>query len=464
MATTSLYPLSAKENLKKQFVGKSIKDVAVPAAVLDLGKVKNNCNRMLEAVESLDFGWRAHIKTHKTTELTRLQVGEGSGPVNIIVSTLIEAEHILPLLLEYKSAGRAVDLLYSFPITPSAVERLALISKALGPKSLSLMVDHLDQLLNVTTLRELSGNAPSVFLKIDMGGHRAGVAPQTTACSILISSLLDLEEAGTLHLLGLYSHAGQSYSSSAASDALDFLRQEFEALLVTAIELKAASPSHPLVLSVGATPTTTSVRNLLLDTSTSPSAEQEAISALRATISLIRSNGCTIEIHAGVYPTLDVQQLSTHALPTTGPHAMLTWDDLAFTVVAEVASIYPGRGKNDTLEVLINAGIIALAREPCKAYPGFGIVGPWNREGVNNPRTGPETHTGWTVGRISQEHGILVWGGATGEVPEAEMLKVGQKVRIWPNHACITGAGFDWYLVVDGGDEIVDVWPRWRGW
>lgn len=65
MATTSLYPLSAKENLKKQFVGKSIKDVAVPAAVLDLGKVKNNCNRMLEAVESLDFGWRAHIKTHK---------------------------------------------------------------------------------------------------------------------------------------------------------------------------------------------------------------------------------------------------------------------------------------------------------------------------------------------------------------------------------------------------------------
>jgi len=65
MATTSLYPLSIKEDLKKQFVGKSIKDVAVPAAVLDLGKVKNNCDRMLEAVESLDFSWRAHIKTHK---------------------------------------------------------------------------------------------------------------------------------------------------------------------------------------------------------------------------------------------------------------------------------------------------------------------------------------------------------------------------------------------------------------
>ncbi|KAK0115638.1 hypothetical protein ONS96_014085 [Cadophora gregata f. sp. sojae] len=499
MATTSLYPLSIKEDLRKQFVGKSIKDVAVPAAVLDLGKVKNNCNRMLEAVESLDFSWRAHIKTHKTTELTRLQVGEGPGPANIIVSTLVEAEHIVPLLQEYKSSGRAVDLLYSFPITPSAVERLALISEALGPRGLSLMVDHPDQLPNVTALHELSGNAPSVFLKIDMGGHRAGVAPQTTACTTLIASLLELEKAGTLNLLGLYSHAGQSYSSSGESDALDFLRQEFEALLVTAIELRTVSPSHPLVLSVGATPTTTSIRNLLLThpppDSRSPSSplpstpSQEAISALRATISLIRSSGLTIEIHAGVYPTLDIQQLATHALPTTGPHAMLTWNDLAFTVVAEVASIYPGRGKNGTPEVLINAGIIALAREPCKAYGGFGIVSGWGREGVHTPLTSPELHTGWTVGRISQEHGILVWTSPSSnpnnstessttetsttetsttekesKIPEEEMLHVGQKIRIWPNHACITGAGFGWYLVVDGGDEIVDVWPRWRGW
>ena len=65
MATTMLYPLSIKEELVKKFVRKSLKDVATPAAVLDLSKVKNNCNRLLEAVDSLNFGWRAHIKTHK---------------------------------------------------------------------------------------------------------------------------------------------------------------------------------------------------------------------------------------------------------------------------------------------------------------------------------------------------------------------------------------------------------------
>jgi D-serine deaminase-like pyridoxal phosphate-dependent protein len=49
----------------KKFVGKSIKEVPTPAAVLDLSKVRSNCSRMLESCEKLDFGWRAHIKTHK---------------------------------------------------------------------------------------------------------------------------------------------------------------------------------------------------------------------------------------------------------------------------------------------------------------------------------------------------------------------------------------------------------------
>ncbi|PBP24284.1 hypothetical protein BUE80_DR004845 [Diplocarpon rosae] len=479
MALASMYPIPVKEELQKQFVGKSLKDINGPAAVLDRGKVMDNCNRMLNAVESLNFGWRAHIKTHKTTELTRLQVGEGTGPVNIIASTLLEAENIVPLLTEYRSAGRAVDLLYSFPITPAAVERLSLISKSLGSRSLSLMVDHVDQLPSVAALHTLSGHAPSVFLKIDMGGKRAGVPPQTAECSTLISALLEREEQGTLHFHGLYSHAGQSYSSSARSDALDFLRQEFEALLVTADELRTLSPTHHPVLSVGATPTTTSIRNLLIPHASTDPSEGTAIAALRATTDLILTNGCTIEIHAGVYPILDIQQLATHALPASS----LTWANLALTILAEVASVYPTRGAAASPEILISSGVLALGREPCKAYPGWAILSPWNRPGAKEPVEGPESHVGWQVGRLSQEHGVLVWGSGTerereGEaVPEEEvtslssprclvlpMLSVGQKVRLWPNHACIAGAGFGWYLIVDGGDEIVDVWPRWRGW
>lgn len=66
MAThAALYPNPSKDLLCKAFVGKSLKDVGTPAAVIDLSIAERNCQKMLEAVEEMAFGWRAHIKTHK---------------------------------------------------------------------------------------------------------------------------------------------------------------------------------------------------------------------------------------------------------------------------------------------------------------------------------------------------------------------------------------------------------------
>ncbi len=101
------------------------------------------------------------------------------------------------------------------------------------------------------------------------------------------------------------------------------------------------------------------------------------------------------------------------------------------------------------------------------------MVTPWRVECNPAPGPGfPAEHGGWQVGRISQEHGVLVWRGRPGQQKEDDEpapLRAGQRVRIWPNHSCIAGAGFDWYLIVDSRlagreDEIVDVWVRWRGW
>jgi D-serine deaminase-like pyridoxal phosphate-dependent protein len=66
MTTTSPAALEEqRQSLLKQFLGTNLRDAPVPSAVLDLSIVKRNCARMLEAVDSLGFGWRAHIKTHK---------------------------------------------------------------------------------------------------------------------------------------------------------------------------------------------------------------------------------------------------------------------------------------------------------------------------------------------------------------------------------------------------------------
>lgn len=47
----------------------------------------------------------------QTVEITQLQVGKDANrPVNIIVSTLAEAEFLLPMLKEHRNRGRRVNV------------------------------------------------------------------------------------------------------------------------------------------------------------------------------------------------------------------------------------------------------------------------------------------------------------------------------------------------------------------
>ncbi|KAI1366259.1 putative serine dehydratase domain-containing protein [Xylaria arbuscula] len=400
-------------------------------------------------------------------------------------------------------------MLYSFPIYPSSIDRLASLSSALGPAALTVMVDHIDQIKLLTLLASKSGNPPLVFLKINIGSNRAGVPASSPACVALVRELLLSETVGSSIFWGLYSHAGYSYASREDWEAMNVLGVEFGTLYDVARDVvQKDRPDHPLVLSVGATPTVTSLHHPDFDNdngetstnttngdggSTAEAGEVAAATAataqIKSLLTRMRAAGLTLEIHAGVYPTLDIQQLAAHSCDAR----YLNPSRIAVSVLAEVSSVYPGRGANANTEALVNAGSLALGREPCEDmgsvkgqhYNGWGVVMPW--AGVENVVPGPRfpgVHGGWQIARISQEHGVLAWrgpgesgGGAEGkeekEKGEEEKgetpLVVGQRVRIWPNHSCITGAGYPWYLVVDSRnvgreDEIVDVWPRWNGW
>lgn len=62
---TATWPLRTKASLVEQFVGKSLHDIPLPAAVLDIAKIKRNCNRMLETVEALGFDFLPAISYHR---------------------------------------------------------------------------------------------------------------------------------------------------------------------------------------------------------------------------------------------------------------------------------------------------------------------------------------------------------------------------------------------------------------
>lgn len=340
-------------------------------------------------------------------------------------------------------------------------------------------------------LRRQSGVAPLAHIKIDMGGRRAGVEENSARFLEVADAAFEAHKAGSVILSGLYSHAGHSYGGDSRVAALKMLRAEVEAMLNGADRLKAKATElgisnlPTLVVSAGASPTALSVQNLLSNASSdtgkdqdretgTPELQAEATS-LSDMFATVKSRGHAVEIHAGVYPTLDLQQLAAHSMSSS----LLSWRDIAITVVAEVHGVYPGRGEDGTAEALIGAGGLALGREFCKAYDGMAMLTPWGRTGVELPDCDVEDFEGWTVGRFSQEHGILTWAAGKGKgkaersevakKPVQDMVEEGQKVRLWPNHACITSSHFGWYFVVDEDragqeDEIMDIWIKARGW
>ncbi|RBA17635.1 hypothetical protein FPRO05_11350 [Fusarium proliferatum] len=450
------------EELRQFYVGKNIHDVPKPVVILDRARVNRHCQSMLSTVETLGLGFRAHVKTHKTIEATRLQVGQGSGDVKLIVSTLAEIEHLLPLLKEYRNAGRRLDILYGLPLPRSQISRLAALGADLGQGSISVLIDHPSQLDSVKAFSRHAKFPARVFLKVDTGYHRAGLPPTAMNKNGLIEALAQLEANGEAELLGLYSHSSLSYKDTTAEQAMANLEGEIQGCLdAVNAHGQLFSKDKELIISVGASPQVTAVENLV----TSQGDLSPAAQSLRESIQAVTTGNpggvnTRLELHAGVYSILDMQQVSTNSRRELGSFE----EEIAISIIAEVCSVYNDNERSQP-EALVAVGCLGLGREPCAAYPGWGVISQSSyKKTSDNARR-------LIIDRISQEHSIAAWEHADGEntssLPPVP-LEVGQDVVIFPNHACVAGALYGWYLVVDSSEgdttRIVDVWVRASGW
>ncbi|KAI9653675.1 MAG: hypothetical protein M1831_005703 [Alyxoria varia] len=477
--SNNLYPTPTKEALRKRFVGKSIRDVEAPAAVIDLAVASHNCYCMTQATEDLDIHFRAHVKTHKTAELTQFQVSNFAGKARIVVSTVVEVEHLLPLIQAQQSIGREFDVLYGVPPSSTCFARLKRVRDTEHGPSISFLVDHPLQLQNIV---DTGASDPTlVFIKIDAGYHRAGVELDSAEFASLLQALSGYARSKRIQLRGFYVHMGNSYSGNSPVEALRFLEAELnsarEAVRLATEGGFNCGQDGGFTISVGASPTATSLQNLFNPVVAHDTPEvAEAAADVKTLIEKLKKD-VDVEVHAGVYTLLDMQQLATHARPSLAPPIrsrdgpldhIMDESNLAFTILAEVLSVYP-QDRTGKQEALISAGSLALGREPCKSYDGWGVLArvvDADSEKIP-PARRSLTENNWVVGRISQEHGILTWVGDENSTVDGEkqmQLHVGDRVLVYPNHACIAGAGFGWYLVVDSGaegmpvsDKIVDV-------
>src|SRR5688572_27614574 len=251
-----------------------------------------------------------------------------------------------------------------------------------------------------------SHSAPfRVLIEIDSGDNRAGINSEG-------DDLVAIGKALGQKLSGVLTHAGHSYSCPTIQCIKDVAENERAAVVGAAKRLRDASLRCDVV-SVGSTPTMTHAERL---------------------------DGIT-EARPGVYMFQDLFQAEIGSCSR---------EDIAVTVLASVI----GRKRFEN-RILLDAGALALSKDrSTQATPhdaGFGEV--WDIHG--RPAYGR-----CVVERVYQEHGV-----ATNAEPlPFDALPIGARVRVGPNHACITAAAHDRYYVIDGSTEVVAAWDRVNGW
>ncbi len=302
---------------------------------------------------------------------------------------------------DYFARAGIGDIQYAVCITPDKMARAAEIAGI--ARGFSAFLD------SVEVASSLAGAPFAAWIEIESGGRRTGVLPDDPK---LLEIAAVLREGGVA-LAGVATHGGHSYGARSVAEMVAVAEEERAAVVAAAERLRAAGFTVPGV-SAGSSPTA---------------------------LHMARSDGLT-ELRAGVYMAGDLFQSGIHSLAE---------EEIAVSVLASVIAHRP-----DLNQIVVDAGGLALSKDRSTAALEGGDLG----YGVVLDVEGTPSLGRLIVAGVHQEHGEI-----RGEAPlPFDRLPIGARVRILPNHVCMTAAIHDHYLVVDGGSEIVARWDKIVGW
>jgi D-serine deaminase-like pyridoxal phosphate-dependent protein len=297
------------------------------------------------------------------------------------------------------------DITWAVPLPASRLTEVVRLAKAI---TLRVLVDAPEAVRALAARAKRAGLRIHTWLEVDCGYHRSGVDPGDAASVELARRIA---ESPHLEFDGVLTHGGHGYHARTHEERLAVARQEREATAGFAERLRGAGVAVPSV-SVGSTPT------------------------MAATDSLAGVD----EVRPGNYVFYDWMQAAVGVCGV---------EDVAVSVLATVISHQRLAG-----HCIVDAGALAMSKDlgpgPDELRRGLGPV--------YRDLTGPALEDGLWLTAVSQEHGFV---GGTDAGAIENRFAVGERVRIMPNHSCLTAAMFDEYWVVRG-EDVVDRWTIHR--
>lgn len=377
-----------------------VDELPTPCLLVEQSRLERNLTRMQQVADANGVALRPHAKTHKSIVIARRQQAHGAR--GLTVAKVGEADVFVGAGID--------DVRLAYPVVGrDKHERLL---RLMDRARVSFCVDTVDGARAASSFYAAHDVVANVLLEVDTGHGRCGVA-WNAARSLRTAQQID--ELPGLRLVGILTHAGHAYHGPQEGETPEaalarVAAEERDRMLAFAVRLGEAGLADPetFEISIGSTPTMAAFEN----------AER---GGFRIT-----------EIRPGNYVYYDAMQVSLGAA---------TLDDCALTVEATVVSRHRDRSGQDRL--YLDAGKKVLTADTGALTEGYGII-------LYNPADMvPHPHARLTG--LSEEHGwVTVPGGAT--------FGVGDRVRIVPNHACVTVHTQDTFYLVDDG-EVVDELP-----
>lgn len=225
----------------------SLRALPTPALLVDAARLERNLAAMQRLAEECGVRLRPHAKSHKSLVIGRRQLEHGAA--GLCVAKIGEAA-------VFASAGFE-DLLVAYPTVGWRAEAAAELAERHPRLRLAVAVDSVDGVRDLTRAVAERGVTLTVWIKIDSGLHRAGLAPEDPAL-IDLARLAHLSSG--LRLRGLFTHGGQVYRAQ-PEDVAMIGRMEAESM-VRAAERLGDAGLGPVEVGLGATPSIASAARL----------------------------------------------------------------------------------------------------------------------------------------------------------------------------------------------------------
>ena len=173
-------------------VGMRLEDVDTPALVLELDAFESNLRRLADAVAGRGVRVRSHAKTHKCPEIAKRQIAAGA--VGVCCQKVSEAEALV--------AGGIGDVLISNEVVGAPkLERLARLAQR---AKIGVCADDADNVRALDAAVRAAGATLEVYVEIDVGARRCGVAPGEPALELARA----VEACEGLRFAGLQAYQG----------------------------------------------------------------------------------------------------------------------------------------------------------------------------------------------------------------------------------------------------------------